>query len=235
MNPDEFTDVNPNPTRPDCRACHQIHTSYTSDDWALEYTDAVPMYAFDNVSYDGGLGNLCANCHQPRRAFPEATDGMVTVDSTHWGGHHGPEATLLLGIGGAGGVEGNPSTHYQTVENTCVTCHMGGAGPDASHSFAPNVTACQACHADATSLEELVAETGVEEKLGQVAAALQAKGLMDAEGTIVVGDYPEAEAAALWNYLYVEEDKSKGVHNPGFANDMLDAALEALGAAVATP
>jgi hypothetical protein len=68
------------------------------------------------------------------------------------------------------------------------------------------------------------------DKLEQVKAALQANGLMDAEGTIVVGDYPEAQAAALWNYLLVEEDKSDGVHNPTFANALLDASLAALGA-----
>ena len=57
---------------------------------------------------------------------------------------------------------------------------------------------------------------------------MQAKGLLDGTGTIVVGDYPEAQAAALWDYLLVEEDKSNGVHNVNYANDMLDAALEAL-------
>ena len=71
-------------------------------------------------------------------------------------------------------------------------------------------------------------QTEIVEKLEQVKAALQAKGLMDADGVVVVGDYPEAQAGALWNYLFVEEDKSDGVHNPGYANALLDAALEAL-------
>jgi hypothetical protein len=178
---------------------------------------------------------------------------VVSVTSTHWGGHHGPEAALLLGVGGAGGVEGKPSTHYQTVENTCVTCHLGGAGPDASHTFTPNVATCQTCHADATSLDVNGVQTEVQGKLDQVEKALIAKGLLaevadpglvelvpgfvkdEYELTTigkavepVVGDYPEAQAAALWNYLFVKEDKSLGVHNPSFANALLDAALEAL-------
>ncbi len=220
--PQESADVNP--SRPDCRACHQIHTSYTGDDWALETTDPVTLIASGDT-YDGGEGNLCANCHQPRTAFPEATDGMVTVSSTHWGAHHGPEAVLLLGTGGGGGVEGSPSAHYSTVENTCVHCHLGDG---ANHSFMPTVDACTVCHADATSLDINGVQTEVEAKLEEVKAALTAKGLLDAEGTIVVGDYPEDQAAALWNFLLVEEDKSLGVHNSTFTNALLDAALEAL-------
>ena len=147
--PQESAD--PNPARINCRACHNIHTSYTSEDWALKTVDPVKLVALDDT-FDGGMGNLCANCHQQRTAFPEAKDGLVSITSTHWGGHHGPEAALLLGVGGAGGVEGKPTSHYSMVENTCMTCHLGGAGPDANHSFMPVAANCVACHADATSL-----------------------------------------------------------------------------------
>ena len=228
QNPGEVETGDPNPTRQDCYTCHQIHTSYTTDDWALETTDPVALIAVDGATYDGGMGNLCANCHQPRTAFPEATDGMVSVTSTHWGGHHGPVDAMLLGVNAAGGVEGKPSPHYQMVENTCVTCHLGSTGPDASHTFVPNVATCQTCHADATDFDINGTQTEIQNKLEQVKVALQGKGLLDDTGTIVVGDYPEAQAAALWNYLFVEEDKSIGVHNANYANAMLDAALEAL-------
>ncbi len=71
LSPNSVDAGDPNPTRQDCRACHQIHTSYTAADWALETTARVPLYAFENVTYNGGKGNLCANCHQPRRATAE--------------------------------------------------------------------------------------------------------------------------------------------------------------------
>jgi hypothetical protein len=219
--------ADPNPTRIDCRACHQIHTTYTKDDFALETTAPVKLEAVD-ATFDGGMGNLCANCHQQRTAFPAAKDGKVSVTSTHWGGHHGPEAALILGVGGAGGVVGKPAAHYATVKDTCVTCHLGGAGPNANHTFVPQVATCVQCHADAKSLDVNGVQTEIKDKLEKVKAALQAKGLMDKDGVIVVGDYPEAQAAALWNYLFVEEDKSDGVHNPDYANALLDAALEAL-------
>jgi hypothetical protein len=211
-----------NPSRIDCRACHQIHETYTSKDWALETTDPVKLIALD-ATYDGGMGNLCANCHQQRTAFPEATDGKVSVTTTHWGGHHGPEAALLLGTGGAG-LEGKPAAHY-SVENTCVTCHLGGAGPDADHSFMPVVATCQQCHSGAEDLDVNGKMTEIKDQLEQVKTALTTKGLLDKDGVIVVGDYPTDYAAALWNYLFVEEDKSDGVHNYTYAKALLDAAL----------
>jgi hypothetical protein len=226
-NAEDVKSADANPSRIDCRTCHQIHTTYTKDDWALETTDPVALYAVQGATFDGGMGNLCANCHQQRSAFPAAKDGKVSVTNTHWGGHHGPEAALLLGVGGAG-VEGKPSPHYQTVKDTCVTCHLGGAGPNADHHFMPVVANCVACHADATSLDIDGKQTEIKDKLAQVAKALQAKGLLDKDGVVVVGAYPEAQAAALWNYLFILEDKSDGVHNITYANALLDSALASL-------
>jgi hypothetical protein len=211
-----------NPSRIDCRACHQIHTTYTAKDWALKITAPVKLIA-SGATYDGGMGNLCANCHQQRTAFPAATDGKVSVNSTHWGGHHGPETALILGVGGAG-VTGTPGPHYK-VENTCVGCHMGGAGQDANHSFMPNVATCQKCHTDAKDLDVNGEQTAIKAQLDQVKKALTAKGLLDKVGVIVVGNYSPEYAGALWNYLLVEEDKSNGVHNPPYAKALLDAAL----------
>jgi len=216
--------ANPNPTRQDCRACHNIHTSYTGEDWSLETTDAVALYAFEDVTFDGGTGNLCVNCHQPRRQF-EAVDGIVNVNSTHWGPHHGPQSAMLLGIGGAGAVEGKPAAHVSMVENTCVSCHL----VNDNHTFDPNVSACVECHADAENFDINGLQTEVTAMLEELHAALIAKGLLDADGGIVVGEYPEAEAAALWNYIYItEEDKSLGVHNPSYVKALLEASLAAL-------
>ena len=50
----DFSDV----THQDCRTSHQIHTSYTGADWALETTDAVPVFFLEGTTFDGGAGNL---------------------------------------------------------------------------------------------------------------------------------------------------------------------------------
>jgi hypothetical protein len=209
-------------TRQDCRACHDIHTSFTSADWALTTTDAVALYAFEDVTYDGGKGNLCANCHQPRRQM-EAEGGVVNVDSTHWGPHHGPQSAMLLGVGGAGEVEGSAGPHASMVADTCVTCHTG------SHTFEPSVAACQACHPDAEDFDIGGTQAEVDGLIAELQEALVAKGLLDEEGEPVVGEYPEAQAAALWNYIYIAiEDSSHGVHNPEYTKALLEASIEAL-------
>ncbi|HZD55587.1 MAG TPA: cytochrome c3 family protein, partial [Anaerolineales bacterium] len=97
LSPAEVEEGDPHPTRPDCRACHQIHTTFTAEDFALETTEPVALFAVEGATFDGGMGNLCANCHQPRRGFPAAEDGVITGISEHWGPHHGPQSAMLLG------------------------------------------------------------------------------------------------------------------------------------------
>jgi len=225
LTPDKVENGDPNPTRQDCRTCHEIHTTYTDADWALETTDPVTEIVDSSVTYDGGKGNLCANCHQAREMVPAASDGMVEVDSTHWGPHHGPQSSMLLGIVGAGDVTGSPSPHYKAVTDTCVTCHLGS---DANHTFEPTVAACQECHADATNFDVNGAQTEIQGMLDDLKAALTTKGLLDANGNPVVGSYPEAQADALWNWLYIDQDSSKGVHNAPYAKALLQASLDAM-------
>jgi hypothetical protein len=226
LDPNEVEAGDPNPTRQDCRACHQIHTTFTRDDFALESTDPVDLFALEGLTFDGGLGNLCANCHQPRRVIGEEVDGMIEITSTHWGPHHGAESAMLLGITGAGDVEGMASPHYAVVEDTCVTCHMGD-GRD--HHFEPNVTACQACHADAEDFDINGVQTEVEADLAELEEALIAKGWLDEEGHPTVTSVPVKEAVALWNWIFIaHEDGSLGVHNAPYTKALIEAALAAL-------
>ncbi|MHC4431732.1 MAG: cytochrome c3 family protein [Planctomycetota bacterium] len=224
LRPDQVEAGDPNPTRQDCRTCHQIHTSYTEADWALETTGAVNLYAFGELMFDGGKGNLCATCHQPRRqiAAPDPNDN-IAVTSTHWGPHHGPQSAMLLGTGGAGDVAGVPSFHYRLVSDTCVACHIG---PDMVHTFEAVDSSCEECHAPEDDVEAAMA--AVEEKITVLHDLLEAKGLYH-DGHPVVGLYPAAEAQALWNYIFIAvEDASSGAHNPPYTNALLDASIAAL-------
>jgi hypothetical protein len=85
------------------------------------------------------------------------------------------------------------------------------------------------CHLDAEDFDINGVQTEVEALIAQVGELLVAKGLLDEEGHPVVGDYPAAEASALWNYIFIVfEDGSLGVHNPGYTKALLEAALVAL-------
>ena len=225
LTPDTVEAGDPNPTRQSCRACHQIHTGYTVADWALETTAPVALYAFENVTYDGGKGNLCANCHQPRRAIAAAdADGNIAVTSTHWGPHHGPQSAMLLGTGGAGGVAGVPSFHYRLVGDTCVTCHIGA---DNGHTFEAVASSCDECHAEEDDIDG--AQAAVAAQIAELGDLLIAKGLLDEAGHPVVGVYPAAQASALWNYIFISiEDGSSGAHNPPYTKALLDASIAAL-------
>jgi hypothetical protein len=214
-------------TRQDCRACHQIHTTYTAADWDLETTDPVMLYAFEASSsalFDGGKGNLCANCHQPRRQIdaPDA-DGNIAVTSTHWGPHHGPQSAMLLGIGGAGDVEGEASFHFRLIEDSCVTCHIG---EKMSHSFKSVSASCEACHAEGDDIEGSMA--AVAAKIVELHDLLEIAGLYH-DGHPVVGVYPAVQAQALWNYIFIAvEDGSLGTHNSPYTNALLDASIAAM-------
>jgi hypothetical protein len=238
QNPGTVEEGDPNPTRQDCRTCHEIHNTYTDADWAVTTEEPVELYAFEGMTYEGGEGNLCATCHQPRRGIDEIVDGMIEVTSTHWGPHHGPQSAMLLGLAGAGAdglaLEGNPSSHYSMVEGTCVTCHMGEG---ASHTFEPDVAACESCHSGAENFDINGLQTEVQAMLDELETALLAKGWLERapeeEGGGLhpaVASVPAGEAAALWNWIYVaHEDKSLGVHNPAYTKELLQAGLDSLG------
>ena len=191
----------------------------------METTAVVELIAVEGATYEAGAGNLCASCHQPLSAFT-AVDGVVNISSTHWGPHHGPQSAMLLGVGGAG-VEGSPSMHYNLVEDGCVNCHMG---ENQEHTFEPQMASCLACHADAESFDLNGVQTEVEALVEELRALLVANDLWDdEEDENIVGEFPEAQAAAVWNYIYiVNEDGSMGAHNSDYTIALLEASIAAL-------
>ena len=224
-----------------CRTCHNIHTTYTEADFSLTGGDKPVAMEKTGGTYDGGQGNLCAQCHQVRNDKPEVTNGNVDVTSSRYGPHYGIPAPMLLGEGGLG-VSGSPSVHYLAVENTCVNCHMGD---ERNHTYAPTVPRCQTCHGDVTDfnvngvVEEITAMVEelhtifVDEKLlnpdtdlwGIYDAATDKWSNPSADAPLTVTD---AVANAMWNYKFVVYDKSMGVHNSDYTRALLQQALDAM-------
>jgi hypothetical protein len=209
-----------------CRTCHEIHTSYTADDWALTGGGQPAKMEYTDGTFDGGAGNLCAQCHQIRNAAPVATDGNIEVKSSRFGTHYGVEAQMLLGEGGLLGVEGKPSAHYSMVQDTCVACHMGD---ESNHTYLPNVARCESCHAGATNFDVGGTQTEVKALLEELEGLLVAEGILNAETLLAnPGIFSEAAASAFWNYKLVKYDQSYGVHNPTYTKALLEASIEAL-------
>ena len=61
-------------------------------------------------------------------------------------------------------------------------------------------------------------------------AVLLGRGLIDADGLAVPGKRTEAEAGAIINFLFVEGDRSVGIHNTAYAVALLESSLSELGA-----
>jgi hypothetical protein len=230
------------PTHQDCRTCHQIHVTYTGADWALETNAPVTMVT-SGLTFDGGSGNLCANCHQARRylaGFPAKDSAGADIPDKYaanvrFNTHYSVQADVLMG-GGDFGVEGKPGAHYSMVENTCAGCHMGESN---DHTFAPQLSTCVKCHADAKDFNVNDYLTKFEEDYKALEAKLLEKGLIsqnadgtfatvtkNADGSPVILD--PGPAQALFFYNVVHEDGSEGIHNPTYFKALMEHAMEML-------
>jgi hypothetical protein len=239
-NPDGYT----NPTVISCTTCHDKHGSFDFNndgyDFALRTFEPVPLRLI-NPDYSIDLGdksNTCVNCHQPRRSDPtDDGTGTYEVTSTHWGPHHGPQATVLEGMGGAqlAGSVSYPAVGSATHRSgsSCVKCHMGETtdGNDGSHSNWATENACIACHTSGAPSEV----SGLASDLAMLEILLA--NVVSQDGTVTgivhdghpqLGTFTITQAQAAWNYLTVMEDKSKGVHNPAYTKALIKNSIEAL-------
>lgn len=242
--------VTPSPWQ--CSTCHGLHRTFDesfgdSTDYALRTVAAVPVYYDETQSFDlGNSSNLCMNCHQARTQYAWASEDSASITSTHFGPHHGPQANLLFGVNGT--IDDEPfSPHYDTG---CTGCHMYETSGDEAdinggHTFWAAAEKCNDCHSGPDIVfdanrggDDFIHEghydykgfqTEIGEKLENLAGLLVTAGVLDSNHTVVPGKYPIAEFGAFWNWAYIEEDRSHGVHNPYYTTDLLDEAITALG------
>ena len=170
------TDVISNPSPQGCFTCHTPHDSGNfnrpvPDGTAVqtELGRAATPTAQKVATYAKSKGNICVSCHMIRTSGLADATGTINpiilgalrqgasassigITSSSWGPHHGPQADLLLGLGGAeynytlvagtvtvGGTYGN-SAHTDATGADCVSCHMQSDYQDftATSSFSLN-------------------------------------------------------------------------------------------------
>ena len=238
----------PDPLPQNCYTCHQIHTTYTDADWALTQPNPVTFWLGGETA-DVGKGNLCISCHQarvPSPALPDpATGGTINITSSRYGPHHGAQGMMFTGSAGYELDFGTPytnSAHTTLIQDACVTCHMATAVGTASggHTFrvthaasgAVNTAGCVSCHTDAADLTAKITDTQTEiaTLLEELKTKLVDKGLLNptTDLAIVPQDFEGHEAGALYNYKYVEEDQSLGIHNYKYTKALLLNSIAAL-------
>ena len=239
-----------------CRTCHMIHMTYTEDDWAFATTDPVELNV-GGATVDIGTANLCANCHQMRAVSPDPNDGgEITITSSRWGGHHGPQANTLwaAGLYEVAGSESYPGEgEHPHAGLGCNKCHMApvpyGGRTAGGHTFNMsyeyhgnleyNVGACTSCHSVLEDQEDFDlngVQTEVEELLAELGQILIDNGWLDETSglwtatssapIVVTAD----EAGAMLNWITCEEDRSLGVHNPAYVIAALTNSIEVLSA-----
>ncbi len=242
----------------ECRTCHQVHETFDpEEDYTLRITDSRPFIFDETVTADFESSNICASCHQSRRAEPNVTNPGTefTITSSHYGPHHGAQSNVVYGAGLAeiaGSVSypaAGSATHFSDI--TCTTCHMGeyesGAG---GHTFNPTINSCTACHAgiDDFNLNNVQTETAAQLDVlrdlllaqGVIEEAVEEFFELDPEtGDIVQvlvsdgyhpvrGTYSMAQAQAFFNWTGLVEDRSFGVHNPAYTEALIANSIEAI-------
>jgi hypothetical protein len=198
---------------------------------------------------DFGMGNLCANCHQSRISNPFPTVGSTdtyAVTSFRYGPHHGPMSNMLGGFSAyevPGSLTYSNSPH-STVPDGCVTCHVGTYNAEENvggHNMAANIADnCVSCHPDGIEAETEAMRAEIEGLLANLAAALDAAGIRNPETDYLAGDnggnasssnpanLSANELGAWYNYKFVQEDKSMGVHNYKYTKALITNSIEAL-------
>ncbi|MFT5314639.1 MAG: hypothetical protein ACI9UK_000460 [Candidatus Krumholzibacteriia bacterium] len=241
---EETTNIN-NPTMIHCFTCHAPHT-----DQNFELRVDEPQMLADGTVVDIGKGNLCASCHQSRRDFDAYFSG--NINSPYWGPHHGTQTDLLYAANAHefDGFDYQETEWHRTLtEDACVQCHVRTSGQNwvvGGHSF--NMRAmvdgvdgedpdefiitdsCKECHADfGRDFDYRGAQTEIDNLVNELNALLVTAGLLDATGHPIPGDtITKDTAGALWNYLIVIEDRSRGIHNPRYAKGLLQSSIDFL-------
>jgi len=210
-------------------------------------------------------GNACMWCHKSRKDVTNyILAGTNNITSTTWGPHEGPDADVYTGKGGyeyTGKTYGNSS--HQNLKKGCVQCHMppvaenGGIG---NHSFYPQTSACQTCHAGTTNFDVLGGQSQVKQWLQMLRTKLNTMQLLTRDGVNPLSstDLSDTEfeadeslpaaaagavgrpavqgptAGALYNYFVMARGSGFGVHNPRYVNQILYDSMQAVGVDVST-
>ena len=234
-----------NPSPVQCRTCHNIHKDYAATDYDLKTSSAFNLMQ-SGERYDFGASNLCANCHQPRATTPFPTIGGPNLDLTNkrYGPHHGPQAALLAGVDGykiPGSVSYSNSAHTAMISNGCITCHMAEAygtqsgghtmkmGYEYHEALTPNTAGCEGCHPGIDSFDYHGIQTQVDSLLTELKAQLVALNILGDDDYVKTPiNLTANQTGAVYNYQYIREDRSKGVHNSKYAIALLTNSIESL-------
>lgn len=241
-----------------CATCHDPHAGDSPHQ--LRGVDEVKLMNGATVE-GGGNGRICMNCHISRR---DAESYVTEYHGHYGPHHGPQTDMLAGTNAIEYGQDIPSSGHLYAAKDTCATCHMqelgrndpanhlagghtfkmtwDGGTPDDHADDVGIVGACTNCHGPVDTLnfprqdyngDGLVegVQTEVEHVMHDLGMLLPPIG----EPTVnVQPEYTPAQLKAAYNYLFVEEDKSKGVHNTAYAVGIMKASIADLGGGAPT-
>ncbi|RMF58873.1 MAG: hypothetical protein D6748_07645 [Calditrichaeota bacterium] len=234
-----------------CQTCHDPHSDENPGQVrTVADVVLVTANNESPVITEGGVGKLCMQCHHARRApEPQIADGYAHF-GPHANPQADMMAgkSAYHGVAPPNFPWAGPS--HLLVQNSCKTCHLnmveyGGPGVPAitGHTFEPTPEACQNCHGTITDFDDIMALDDFDGDGVVEGVQSEVQGLMDLLATALVdsflargvdttglgidgvlGDttlstYKEREAG--YNWVFILDDKSKGIHNPDYAIQLL--------------
>ena len=182
-----------------------------------------------------GPGQTCAQCHKARRNNSNVL-GQIANGYGHFGPHGSPQGDMFIGAGSyeiPGYTYDGDHSHEVLIAEGCPTCHMAfttDAGGHTVHNFMPDVENCQSCHPGATDFDVNGMQTQVQGKLDLVAVEM---GYADWATLLLTLDddnliWTPCEREAVYGGVFVDASGDLGVHNPDYANSLLDNGLDYL-------
>jgi hypothetical protein len=178
--------------------------------------------------------NTCVWCHRSRKDVTNYITASNNI-SAYWGPHEGPQADIYSTKGGYhfSGKTYDSSTHQSKL--ACTDCHMPPVISNQgvpNHSFYPQISVCQNCHADAGSFTS-IGDGDVNKALIAVQGVLVTKGWLTAGVAVGTPDPTDApanasgltadQAGALYDYILVVRGGGStwGAHNPYYEQELL--------------
>ena len=236
-----------------CASCHDPHSEANTHQLRT-LSSVTLMNGFKTPA--AGTGSLCMNCHQSRREATSYTKKWASHYSPHYGTQtdmfYGQNA-VQFGDNSITGI----STHTQLAD-ACVTCHMSASSGSTAYTLGShtwkmsltdttngtvtdNVAVCESCHGPMTAFDDIKApedydgngkvegvQTEVKGMLAKLAAILPKNntGAVSTDSADIAGNPKYLQA--VYDYYYVVNDGSYGVHNAKYTFGILSRALDNL-------
>ena len=186
----------------ECAACHRAHGSPNVGQLRL-----APRL-------------LCADCHTAGGLTPGEEPRQPQVEMLHGTGGFALDGAPL---------DGPYSAHWWGIPDECAVCHVheepygGPTQPvNSGHTFKANLRACAPCHNEATATELVtIAREEFEARFAEIARYLDPADPRYVDPAALAPEDLAPYRVALFNYEFVQADKSFAAHNPGYARALL--------------